>query len=58
MIEGQGDSEAGEVDKEGEGLHDSRRKSWKKERLGIRNAGIVREIREQERETDVTLTNG
>ncbi len=30
----------------------------KKERWGIREAEIVQEKREQERETDVTLTNG
>ncbi len=28
------------------------------ERLGIKKAEIVQEKREQERETDVTLTNG
>ena len=31
MIEGQRDSETGETDKGGKGLHDSRRKSWRKE---------------------------
>ncbi len=50
MIEEQRDSEAGEIDRGEKGLHDSRRKSIRKERMGIKKVAKVQEKREQERE--------
>ncbi len=54
MIDGQGEWEAGEIEKQDKGLHDSRRKRWRKERRGDGRSWDSSGKREQERETDVT----
>ena len=57
MIEGQKDSETGEVDKGGERTPWLKKKELKKKKGGGYKIQIVQEKIEQERETDVTLTN-
>ena len=57
MIEGQKDSEAGEVDKGGERTPLLKKEEMKKKKGGRYRNEIVQEKIEQESESDVILTN-